>query len=225
MFSWLVALVPVFWLMELDLLSMKGSSVSSSRFWSVYGFSMPLGSPSSFCGVQFSRSVVSDSLRPHESQHTRPPCLSPTPGVHSNSGPSSRWCHPAISSSGVPFSSCPQSHPESEYFPMSQLFAWGGQSIGVSAFVVLLLLLLSHFSRVRHCATPWTAAHQALPFLGFSRQEHWSGLPFASPMHEREKSKWSRITAVPPVPYLSLGSLTVLLFPCPALCCCPKLGR
>ena len=83
--------------------------------------------------VQFSRSVVSDSLRPHESQHARPPCPSPTPGVHSNSSPLSQWCHPAISSSVVPFSSCPQSLPASESFPMSQLFAWGGQSTGVSA--------------------------------------------------------------------------------------------
>ena len=83
--------------------------------------------------VQFSRSVVSNSLRPHESQHARPPCPSPTPGVHPDSHPSSQWCHPAISSSVVPFSSCPQSLPASEYFPMSQLFAWGGQSTGVSA--------------------------------------------------------------------------------------------
>ena len=83
--------------------------------------------------VQFSRSVVSDSLRPHELRHARPPCPSPTPGVHSDSRPSSQWCHPAISSSVVPFSSCPQSLPASESFPMSQLFAWGGQSTGVSA--------------------------------------------------------------------------------------------
>ena len=82
---------------------------------------------------QFSRSVESDFLRPHESQHARPPCPSPTPGVPSNSCPSSQWCHPAISSSVVPFSSCPQSLSASESFPMSQLFAWGGQSIGVSA--------------------------------------------------------------------------------------------
>ena len=88
--------------------------------------------------VQFSRSVVSDSLRPHESQHTRPPCPSPTPGVHANSCPSSRWCHPAISSSVGPFSSCPQSLPASESFPMSQLFAWGGQRIGVSASASVL---------------------------------------------------------------------------------------
>ena len=83
--------------------------------------------------VQFSRSVVSDSLWPHESQHSRPPCPSPTPRVHSDSRPSSQWCHPTISSSVVPFSSCPQSFPASESFPMSQLFAWGGQSTGVSA--------------------------------------------------------------------------------------------
>ena len=83
--------------------------------------------------VQFSCSVVSDSLRPHESQHARPPCPSPTPGVHSDSCPLSQWCHPAISSSVVPLSSCPQSLPASESFPMSQFFAWGGQSTGVSA--------------------------------------------------------------------------------------------
>ena len=86
-----------------------------------------------FSSVQFSRSVVSDSLRPHESQHARPPCPSPTPGVHSDSHPSSQWCHLAISSSVIPFFSCFQSLPASEYFPMSQLFTWGGQSTGVSA--------------------------------------------------------------------------------------------
>ena len=83
--------------------------------------------------VQFSHSVVSDSLRPHESQHARAPCPSPTPGVHPDSCPSSQWCHPAISSSLVPFSSCPQSLPASGSFPKSQLFTWGGQSTGVSA--------------------------------------------------------------------------------------------
>ena len=88
--------------------------------------------------VQFSRSVVFDSLRPHESQHARPPCPSPTPGVHSDSCPSSPWCHPAISSSIVPFSSCPPSLPASGSFPMSQLFTWGGQSTGVSALASFL---------------------------------------------------------------------------------------
>ena len=81
---------------------------------------------------------MSDSLQPHESQHARPPCPSPTPGVHSNSCPSSRWCHPTISSSVVSFSSCPQSLPASESFPMSQLFAWGGQSMGVTALASVL---------------------------------------------------------------------------------------
>ena len=90
------------------------------------------------CSVQFSRSVMSDSLRPHESQHARPPCPSPTPGVHPNSCPSSRWCHPAVSSSVVPFFSCSQSLPASGSFPMSQLFAWGGQNIGVSASASVL---------------------------------------------------------------------------------------
>ena len=81
--------------------------------------------------VQFSHSVVSDSLRPHELQHARPPCPSPTPRVYSNPCPLSQWCHPAISSSVFPFSSCPQSLPASGSFPVSQLFAWGGQSTGV----------------------------------------------------------------------------------------------
>ena len=86
---------------------------------------------------QISRSVVSDSLRLHELQHTRPPCPSPTPRVQSNSCPSSRWCHPAISSSVVPFS-CPQSLPAPGSFPMSQLFTWGGQSIAVSSLASVL---------------------------------------------------------------------------------------
>ena len=87
-----------------------------------------------FSSVHFSRSVLSDSLQPHEPQHTRPPCPSPTPRVHPNPCPLCQWCHPAISSSLIPFS-CPQSLPESGSFPMSQLFARGGQSIGVSASI------------------------------------------------------------------------------------------
>ena len=87
---------------------------------------------------QISRSVVSDSLQPHESQHARPPCPSPTPRVHPASCPSSQWCHPVISSSVIPFSSFPQSLPASESFPMSQFFAWGGQSTGVSALASVL---------------------------------------------------------------------------------------
>ena len=98
-----------------------GTGCHDLSFWMLYS------------SVQFSHSVVSDSLRPHELQHARPPCPSPTPGVHSNSHPLSQWCHPAISSSVVPFSSWPQFPPASESFPMSQPFTWGGQSTGVSA--------------------------------------------------------------------------------------------
>ena len=93
---------------------------------------------SQFSSVQFSRSVVSDTLQPHESQHERPHCQSPTPGIYPNPCPPSRWCHPGISSSGVPFSNCPCSLPASGSFPMSQQFTWGGQSIGVSALASLL---------------------------------------------------------------------------------------
>ena len=90
----------------------------------------------SVSSVQFSFSVVSNSLWPHEPQHTRPPCTSTTPGIQSNPYPLSRWCHPTISSSVVPFYSCPQSFPALGSFPVSQLFPWGGQSIGASASVL-----------------------------------------------------------------------------------------
>ena len=86
-----------------------------------------------FSSVQFNRSVMFNSLEPHGLQHAKPPCPSPTPRVYSNSCPPSQWCHPTISSSVVPFSSCPQSLPASGSFQMSQLFASGGQSTGVSA--------------------------------------------------------------------------------------------
>ena len=88
--------------------------------------------------VQFNCSVVSNSLRPHEPQYARTPCPLPTPKVHSNPCPSSRWCHPTISSSVVPFSSCPQSFPASGSLQMSQLFSSGGQSIGISASTSIL---------------------------------------------------------------------------------------
>ena len=108
------------------------------QLWRTVEDSLKTGNRATITSVQFSRSVVSDSLQPHESQHVRPPCPSPTPGVHSDSCPSSRWCHPAISSSVVPFSSCPQSLPASESSPTSQLFKWGGQSTGVSALASFL---------------------------------------------------------------------------------------
>ena len=105
--------------------------------------------------VQFSRSVVSDSLWPHGLQHARPPCPSPTPRVHSNPCPSSRWCHPTISSSVVPFSSCPQSFPASGAFQISQLFVSGGQSIGVSALASVLPMSTQDWSPLGR--TGWTS--------------------------------------------------------------------
>ena len=107
-------------------------------FWAIWFFKYSVDCQLAVYLVQFSRSVVSDSLRPHEPQHTRPPCPSPTPGVYTNLCPLSRWCHPTISSSVFPSSSCPQSFPASGSFQMSQHFASGGQSIGVSALISVL---------------------------------------------------------------------------------------
>ena len=112
------------------------------RYKIVNIYSFNIGAPQHtrqmFSSVQFSRSVVSNSLRPREPQHTRPPCPSPTPRVYPNSCPLSWWCHPTISSSVIPFSSCPQSFQASGSFPMIQFFASGGQSIGVSASTSVL---------------------------------------------------------------------------------------
>ena len=114
--------------------SLSNESALLIRWPKYWSFSFNI----SFSSVQFSHSVVSDSLRTHEAQHARPPCPSPTPGVHSDSHPSSQWCHPSISSSVIPLSFCPQSLPAIESFPMSQLFAGGGQSTGVSALASFL---------------------------------------------------------------------------------------
>ena len=111
-----------------------------------------------FCSVQFSRSVVSGSLQPHGLQHARPPCPSPTPGVYPNTCPLSWWCHPTISSSVVPFSSCPQSFPVSGSFPMSQFFTSGGQSIGVSASTSVLPLNTQDWSPLG-----WTGGSPCCP--------------------------------------------------------------
>ena len=127
------AMILVFWM-----LSFK-PDFSFSPFHSHFSLSWILVTSSNcFSSVQFSHSVVSDSLQPHELQHARPPCPSPTPGVHPNLCPSSRWCHPTISSSVIPFSSCPQSFPASVSFQMSQLFTSGGQSIEISASTSVL---------------------------------------------------------------------------------------
>ena len=120
---------------------MEKKSLSKNWYWKNWVSTckrMRLALPT-FSSVQFSSIDQScPTLPPHELQHARPPCPSPTPRVHSNSCPSSWWCHPAISSSVIPFSSCPQSLPASESFPMSQHFTWGGQSTGVSALASVL---------------------------------------------------------------------------------------
>ena len=137
--------------------------VTNDKIYFLYLFVCTRSYLSCSSSVQFSRSLVSDFLRPHESQNARPPCPSPTPRVHPNSCPSSQWCHPAISSSVVPFFSCPQSLPASEYFPMSQLFTWGGQIIGVSASTSVLLMNTQDWSPLG-----WTA-RISLQSKGLSR--------------------------------------------------------
>ena len=111
---------------------------------------------------------MSDSLWPHELQHARPPCPSPTPRVHPNSSPLSWWCHPTISSSVIPFSSCPKSLPASESFPMSQLFAWGGQSTGVSALASVLP------KKSQGCSPPGSSIHGILQ----ARVLEWVAISF-----------------------------------------------
>ena len=127
-----------------------------------------------FSSLQFSRSVVSDSLWPHEPQHSRPPYPSPTPRVHPNPCPLSRWCHPTILSSVVPFSSCPQSLPASESFPMSQLFTWGGQSTGVSASASVFPMNTQDWSPLGW--TGWVSLQSkglSRVFSNTTVQKHW----------------------------------------------------
>ena len=116
-----------------DLLE-KGKDTHSS----ILAWRIPWTTAGQLDMTEFSRSVMSNSLRPHEPQHARPPCPSPTPGVYPNSCPLSRWCHPTISSSVIPISFCLQSFPASGSFQMSQLFASGGQNTGVSASTSVL---------------------------------------------------------------------------------------
>ena len=157
-----------------------------------------------YISVQFSRSVVSNSLRPHESQHARPPCPSPTPRVHSNSYPSSQWCHPAISSSVIPFSSCPQSFPESESFPMSQLFAWGGQRIAVSALASVLPMNTQDWSPLEW--TDWISL-QSKP-IQYCKVKKW----------KEKKEKIEKKKESSPMPQLkSINSLVLSLLHRPTL--------
>ena len=145
--------------------------------------------------VQFSCSVVSDSLWPHEPQHTRPPCPSPAPRVYPNPCPLSWWCHPTISSSAVPFSSCPQPFPASGSFQMSQLFASGGQSIGVSASTSVLPMNTQDLSPLGW--TGWipyspTDSHESSPTPHF-KSIYSSALSFfysstLTPIHDHWKN-------------------------------------
>ena len=134
---------------------LKSTSFFKSRFSSKYFFPLNIIISHKQVSVQFSRSVVSNSLWPHELQHARAPCPSPTPGVYPNPCPLSRWCHPTISSSVVPFSSGPQSFPASESFQMNQLFASGGQNIGVSASTSILPMNTQDWSPLE--CTGWIA--------------------------------------------------------------------
>ena len=122
-------------------------SGKTGNFKMIHKILVTFSSVSSFSSVHYAQSCP--TLQPHESQHARPPCPSPTPRVCSDSCPSSRWCHPAISSSVVPFS-CPQSLPASGSFPVSQLFAWGGQSTGVSASSSVLPMNIQDWSPLGH---------------------------------------------------------------------------
>ena len=133
-------------------------------------FNLEKYSLNEFSSVQFSCSVMSDSLRPHGLQHTRPPCPSPTPGVSSNSCPLSWWCHPTISFSVVPFSSCPRSFPASGSFPMSQFFASGGQIIGISASTLVLPVNTQDWSPLGWSPCSWISLQFKDPQKSFPRQ-------------------------------------------------------
>ena len=174
----------------------------SSHFQSPWVSSSEVG----LFSVQFSHSVISDSLRPHDLQHTRPPCPSPTPGVHTNSCPSSQWCHQAISSSVARFSSCSQCFPGS--FPVNQLFTSGGQSIRASASATVLPMNIQGWSPLRWIgliSLQSKDSQESSPApqlesinssslsllygpdlmdplsMKFSKQEYWSGLLFPFP--------------------------------------------
>ena len=170
-----------------------------------------------FSSVQFSRSVVSNSLRPHELQHARLPCPSPTPKVYPNSCPSSRWCHPTISSSVVPFSSCPQSLPASGSFPMSQLFTWGGQSIGVSALASVLPMNTQDWSLNGLVGSPWSPRDsQESPPTSQFKSINSSAISFLySPKHPYMTTgktiALTRLTFVGKVMFLLLNMLSRLV--------------
>ena len=139
--------------------------------------------------VPFSYSVMSSSLQSHEPQHARPPCPSPTLVVHSNPCPLSRWCHPTLSSSVVPFSPCPQSFPASGSFQISQLFTWDGQSTGVSASTSVLPMNTQDWSPLGWTGSPCSPrdSQESSPTSQFksinSHRYTYIPLPFETPSH------------------------------------------
>ena len=139
--------------------------------------------------VQFSRSVMSDSLRPHEGRHARSPCPSPTPTVHSDSSPSSQWCHPTVSSSVSPFFSCSQSFPTSESFPLSWLFTSGGQSIGALASASVLPMNIQGWFPLGLIGLILQPKGLSRVFSSTTVQKHQFGLPWLLirlPVQERQ---------------------------------------
>ena len=141
----------------------KASVLRLSAFFLVQHSHLHMSNGNTISSVQFSCSVMSDSLQPHELQHARPPCPSPTPRAYSNPCPLSQWCHPTNSSSVIPFSSCTQSLPASGSSPMSQLFAWDGQSIGVSASASVLPMKTQDWNTIT--LTTWTFAGKVMSLL------------------------------------------------------------
>ena len=149
----------------------------------------------------FSCSVVSNSLQPRESQHARPPCPSPTPGVHPNSCPSSQWCHPAISFSAALLSSCLQSFPASGSFPMSWLFASGGQSIGASASASILSMNIPDWFPLGLISLLSTERSNGI-ILGHKKNEivpfavTWMGPETHTEWNKSEKNKYRILTHI-----------------------------
>ena len=164
---------------------------------------------------------MSDSLWSHEEQHARPPRPSPTPGVHLNPCPLSWWCHPTISSSAVPFSSCPQSFPASGSFQMSQLFTWGGQSIGVSASKSVLPVNTQNWHPLE-----WTGLYLLAAYRGLSRvfsnttvQKHQffgaqlSSHPYMTTGKTIALTRWTFVNKVMSLLFNTLSSLVISFLP------------
>ena len=185
-----------------------GPSAVPDHLWCSFNvlLHLPEGGINTEPSAQFSRSIVSDYLPPHGLQHTRPPCPSPTPGVYPNSCPSSQWCHPTISSSVVPFSSCLQFFPASGSFLMSQLFASGGQSIGVSASASVLLMNIQDWSPLGW--TGWISLQSKALSRGFSNTTVQKHQFFSTQLSSQSNSHIHTWPLEKPQPWLDRPLLT-----------------